>query len=1513
MLPVEAMSTMSAQTNVSPRDPSAQNVQAGYTSILAEGKPTGDAYYEVIAENEEIGYSPTTQSVNDVLYQEESQRMIDMIPEILLDPALDDDTKQEALETATSSTRPENTMAYQYARDLTEQPEAEADAEYATAKQAGLSVMKDIVDYNLALDAAIDQAGMHNNQTFTENATDFVQMMIPFWEATTVGELTSLVGGDAGDVSKAFILMGEGKDELRKAFKAIPLDQRAVAARFFVDAIMEANSNVFMTNELSSRGLIDAVLHGDYSDTDRWLDNLVSLSELTIIGKPVAWGASKIKRLADARKVTSQVRNSSPVRMAQESNASEARSLVSDMIHDETGEVAQAASGTSRTEAVMDNITPEPNVGGGGLRSKVGNVTGTYEKSLVSNPDVAQALEDSAIGALTKKEIEAANATVVNRLKNATGVTSRGEMFSVTATETGADIRGVYGPTEGGYTSAQEARDLAAIALRTEGVDPNDITILKRGTDGEYHPVEGIPTEDGDYLASFSYNYETRFSDIVGNWSELDVKRNFLDRSPLAAKAGVQRHLVDPASMLHKHIVFGANAAVDKAAFVTKSMLEDAKVFSDQLGALPNERQSAILKYIKEANEKGLKFNEEMIRAEWNFSDAEIKALKSFRSYWDDVWAIRNRVDAKAMADEGYVVLEDAASQTRIYGRPRSSAHLDKNKSIFLPETGGLESIDAVKADLDLGRGQVIQMRRPMEYDGVVTDYVFVRNSDNVRGVTKSDIVYPYRDGYYEVNYTSPHFIVQTVTDGTRTFRKAIATAETTQDAQLYLKRLQKAENLTDEELLAKYTVRGDIKDRQELAGFEQDMYESYGHGNQRARGNRLEDATAVVRNTEQNNIKGPVDTMIDTARLMGNRVAMTDYLNAAKQRFMETYADVLPKENGLTRFPARMEDIGDASNAASSRVADARTTFEYLAYLEHGYINSMSEVSKSMLRSVADALGARGFGKLETLARKAAEASITDTAKTAAFQLYIALNPLRQGLLNAHQSMLLLANFPKYALSPKGLTADFTAFADLAISGGKNLKALAKMSGRSESELRLMYKEFEKSGLPDSIDLHNMVRGTLTEFAEGTRFSHNAASRAVGSSLRGVRKVGFDSGEWVNLATAWLAHYDKASAGRKALSKTDLHEVAAKARNYTLNMSRAGDMPYNQNSFSLLAQFFQVPHKAMLQMTNRGLSRSERARLGLYNAFAYSLPAGAMYSIFGDILPDEQEYPELHQAVVQGLEFYGWNKMIEGFTGLDVDIDFSSLAPSDPYGVYEVLHAIFTTESGSLLAASPAGSLFFGNNPRLTNLAKTAARFFNVTEDFEGDPTTMAHVFRDIGHLSSGWSNFYKAKMALEYGKLYSTRGEVVDPKVSTPEAIALAFGFPTMDAAREYALNNKLYKTKEAARKDVDKWFNEYTTRLNREGITAEEIDYTVRTMQQSMRVFADNPFAMERINFKLQRAVERGDATIYNSVLRLAGELPPSEAASLMRLAPNYDPQAKRQLIDVITHINQHNNGE
>ncbi|KAJ4610037.1 hypothetical protein HRR86_009592, partial [Exophiala dermatitidis] len=57
-----------------------------------------------------------------------------------------------------------------------------------------------------------------------------------------------------------------------------------------------------------------------------------------------------------------------------------------------------------------------------------------------------------------------------------------------------------------------------------------------------------------------------------------------------------------------------------------------------------------------------------------------------------------------------------------------------------------------------------------------------------------------------------------------------------------------------------------------------------------------------------------------------------------------------------------------------------------------------------------------------------------------------------------------------------------------------------------------------------------------------------------------------------------------------------------------------------------------------------------------------------------------------------------------------------------------DFIHSLFTTDVGTILASTPSGQLLFGNNPRITNFAKTAARYFNLIDDYE-DPTTFSQV----------------------------------------------------------------------------------------------------------------------------------------------------------------------------------------
>lgn len=1490
--------------NPSTTDAHGLNSTAGLASKLTEGDAVGETYYEVIGESQEVGFSPTLSGVNDILYLEEKEQMTNALPEVLLDENISPEFKEKAYNAVAFDERDENTLSYQFGRDLAETPEPIASPEYETSKEAILFALKGYDDYTNAVQASLDQTTMHEKQGFVNNASDFLQLMVPFVEQGMVAQLnTSLNSADPAEIAKSFVLMGESKKEFFDAFKKMDVKTRTKAVGLFVNAIDEANTNLGYTNRLSGAAMAEELIYGDYEDWERWLDNGVSLLDASIIGKPVAWGAQSLRNVARTRNIKSTVRPASANRVAQATNATEARQQMKQIVDDETGEAAEALAGTSRDETIVDNVMPEPVIGGAGLRSKVGAPLRDVEKADITDPNLREIVDQSAIDVHTKQEVEAARAHKTFQLKNATGVSSRSESFQVEATDTGARIKGTYGPEQGGWSDAQEAIDLTAIALREQGVAKSDLKVLQRNEKGEYVEVDTIPTERGDYLVSLDFNYETTYADITNNWEQFGSSVwSILDRNTFLASTGINRYLLDPASLLNRDQYLMASAHVDLSARATAVLLENAKKFGDGLRSLDNTEQQRTLSYIKRANEEQLPFRPNQLRNEYGMTDREIDTIKKFRNFWDEAWAVENRNEASALRQEGYHVLEDAATDTRLYGKPVLKQNIDKNRNVFDPKSDDMP----VQKDVDIDKlyeegGQIIQMRRPMEYDGVVTDYVIVRHSDNFRQVQKTDVVYPYREGYYRVSYDAPHFITREVKMDDKTFSKAIATAETVEDATLYMSRLQKQNPNW------KLAMHGDKLDQAGMRGFERDMFETYGRGNQRARGERLEDATSVVRNVEQTNVKGPVDSMVDTSRSLGNKIGMGNYLNTAKMRFMKEFEDLLPRVDGIPRFPATMKELGTGSDAKSGA---ARTQFEYLNYLEQGYVNALDEGTKAALRLAAEVTGNAGLRRTEKTLRVLSNVGPTEISKSAAFWSYIGLNPARAFLMNAHQSALLLANFSKYTLNPRGLVGDFTAFVHLASTKGKapRLGKLSKLSSRSEEELRLMYKEFLKSGLPDSIDFNNYVRGSMTQFAENARVGSTSLTRGVGNVVQGIRSVGFDMGEFVALSTAWLAHYDKFRSGKKALTASDFSRVTAETRNYTMNMSRAGDMPYNQKSAAMLMQFFQVPHKALLNMTtNQVLSKSEKAKIFAYSSLAFGLPATTMYQYFGDILPDRDEHPDLHRIAVNGLEGVIFNKAITGLTGVETNVDWTPLSASDPSGIFEFMHNVANTEVGEILANSPSGSLLAGDNARVKQLGQTVGRWLNWSDDMLETPTDLKDVVVATGHLTSGFSNAYRAHMALESGKKVTARGVVSDPEVSSTEAIATIFGMSTLDESRNRAANAILYSESQDAVKDAKSWYKLLTAQIGREGITPDELAWEQKVMSYAAQAFKDSPRALEAIQFEIEKDIGKGNGYIYEASLRMMEIMTPSEFRAFVKNLPDDPNNSREQLLELIEVIN------
>ncbi|MNQ64561.1 hypothetical protein D3C85_789890 [compost metagenome] len=661
-----------------------------------------------------------------------------------------------------------------------------------------------------------------------------------------------------------------------------------------------------------------------------------------------------------------------------------------------------------------------------------------------------------------------------------------------------------------------------------------------------------------------------------------------------------------------------------------------------------------------------------------------------------------------------------------------------------------------------------------------------------------------------------------------------------------------------------------------------------------------------------QANIMDPVESMMVSARSVANRAAMRDMLETTKQRFINQYQEFLERGDfGQPVFPADKAGVSyrgtEAENA--KKLADARTTYEYIKYLEDGYINGIDESYKGILKFISDIAGNAGIGKAEKAFRWMSEQrGPSALGKNIAFNMYLALNPLRQFIIQSHQAVQLAANFPRWIVS--GQAAPQVAVLMAYQMGYRPTKALLKGAGLTEAEGAAMFKHFKMSGQIAAIDKQNLVRGAMLDLADQMNMGQSRVGRAwrvTTAPITWSRKLGFDTGETINTMTAWLAHRDTAIREGRDMSRTDVQaDVAASARNYTYNMNSAGDMPYNQNTMSAVFQFMQVPHKAILTMTtNRQLTVAQKARLAAFNAVMYTLPPAAMYDWFGDVLPED---PEAREAVVAGLEGWVFNSLMSKATGEESSVDFSSLSAVDMYGTYEFIHELFSGNIGAALAASPSGQLFFGNNPRLTNFAKSGARYFNLIDDYE-DPTTFGQVAMEFAKLSSGFSNAYKAAYALEYQKKYGIMAPT-DSNVPTPNAIAMVLGFQSMEDAQGRFVSNEMYEKSAAFEEDVKATYQEVKRHLMSKHPSMTQSDYALQVTSEAWRVFGnDNYRAKQIIDQQLRKDIANKDGVLYNRLLRDNEIYSDSEVEAIIKAA-NYSDETKRQqLIETIEFQRRH----
>ena len=911
-------------------------------------------------------------------------------------------------------------------------------------------------------------------------------------------------------------------------------------------------------------------------------------------------------------------------------------------------------------------------------------------------------------------------------------------------------------------------------------------------------------------------------------------------------------------------------------------MSRNFKKFTDVYSKLKPNRRNKMADYINEANEKGIRFDKTDLYAR-GFTQKEIEALKSFRNTMDAIYHATNRDMVKTLRHKGYSLFTHRTSDTRLVAKPLARGAVN-SKTEYYDVTDGLKKTVGSSKDLDdfyEKGGTFAKLSEPVEVDGVWVD--IIRSAETpeggyLRALRNDDTVLSYREGYYPVQYNSNFFLTKKIRDANgNEMTKVIASAETKSDA------LKMQKLLEDNDPKGEYDFRPDRgADQPASSDFDDAGWSlgvNAGMSNQKVRGERLKDVTAGLHQVDKTNLVDPLEASANVINALSTRVSMRDWFETSKTRWIKNYAERLGLEKnkyGEYEFPKSIVDIKGRGDTPGQTLADARSAFNYIYTLENGYINGIDQGFKALLNFGADFMSTLNLNKAESALRGFAKGNnIASEFKGAAFKMYLAANPARQALVQSHQTIQLNAINPEY-VAGGGLAWDL-------IRVGRVMRGNTK-----DEEAVKMLQELKDIGQLDAVDANNLIRDDLLTLAE-TTFAGKLKS-ALGKPISVAQKVGFDVGEQTVLVTSYLTHRNLAVKAGKTINTRTVDEIAGKSVSFTYNMNRAGDMPYNQNTLNIIAQFLQVPHKAMLQpFTNRSLTAQQRSQLLAWNTVMYGIPTGVVSSAIFSWM----EEGEAKDALVTGMEGYLLNKAFSAALGEEQNIDWSDLQPTDLHGFGEFALQLWTTDLGTLLAESPSGSLFFGNNPRLTNLFTTTARWVHIKDDYD-DPaldTKFVDVALAFGNLSSGFSNAFKARYAYKTGLKISSLGNTTDYDVTRFEAFMQGFGFRTETETKNQRAKELLYGSNNTfSETDVQAWYNELKRQLSRRGLTVKDRELAQRVITEGMRVFEDDPkFFRDELKSLVKKDYEKGEFDIIEAIYKQQGYKTGSDLIQTLNALP------------------------
>jgi hypothetical protein len=1229
--------------------------------------------------------------------------------------------------------------------------------------------------------------------------------------------------------------------------------------------------------------------------------------------------ASDISR----RSVKSGTAPTSVAEVYNQTNPAKKRALHNAVVEDTTGQVAKATYGTTRVDAVADDILPEVNTQLGTVRNKVSVVD---ESAPTPNQSVIDKFNSSrGDSQYTPEEKIEMRGKAKDDWRDVVGMTPRTEMSTVGDTERGVSFDMVYGPKDGGFRKPSDAVNQAVYSLRKYGITEDNIELLRLNKNGEYEPTDKSNLNmnlNGNYLARVRYDYEFSPGDVV-SWGLIknDPKAKLFDVvTPLdkSGQGGLWQHVFPSFSLVDYQKLFKpASRASDKTAYLTKLLVEAAGDYAKFYKSLDAKQKYLVDSYKIEANSKGIPFNSVYLKSR-GMNDNAVNTLKAWKEIQDTLYHFENVDLIKTLRSKGYGRFIDQKGDTDLYVRPATRGSVQDGIRAYNSETNTIDKLGNKELDeLYESGGTIAYTRGNVDFGEGSFKAVIVRENNEtsyIRRIRDDDRVLNYRHGYYHKSYLDPIFITQTVKgeDGVE-FQKAIGTVGNREDARRVLERLRATDAKVDSAGESIYKMREDLKrGTSDFDEYEWSSLVASGRSAQRVRGEQLKNFSETDPDPNFTHMESPEESLVRSIYSVAKRVNFRDYLETAKARWMNQFGNLVETQQGQKFWPNNVDQVGSgtAIEAGRGTINDARNAWRYIDSMESGYSNLIDIWSKNFFKEMSDiAGGTKSWKWLETPLRKASEVGPTGYSRKKAFRLLLAADPVRSLVVQSSQALPVIAAtnplaFPKIMMQ--------NTLLNYIVTGGdvdSFFKGLAKMAtGLTKAEAVELVKHYQQSGFEAAVEANSLIRDQINRITDKTFM--DKVRRASGQPINLTQKVGYNTGENILMRSVWLSEYDllRRRKNGAAITTEDIDNVSARVRALTGDMNMAGELPYNHNTFSLLMQFYQMPHKtaAAIFLGHNGLTKWDRARLGTSYILTFGLGMGPLTSTLSNIIPGEDK-GAIREVLEGGLFNILMNKALSTlYQSEEVNVDFSdSFRLLEQPNVAEFLTNLVTVNLSEIIAATPSGGLVFGDNPRITEFIMAAARPFYV--DPEQKLQEVANAGKEFLNIFSGMSNAFKAQYILEHQKVMSSSGIITDYDSNSMEAMMKLANFQTRDEVLYYATTGTIIEKRKKRDEDIKNWLREANKRMAVEGISRDSLESLSRITSEAIRVWGKDQNAMEEISRQLRYQAMTGENTMFNTIINSMGWMKKEDISSLLESLPsNVTPEQRKSLKDFFNAV-------